>query len=382
MFEVLAKLPPAVAFRTFGFPRVLPFNLTVSLTSRCNSRCATCNIWQSEPTELELDELSAIFRNLGRAPYWFTMSGGEPFLRKDIVDICGAAHDYCRPGIMNIPTNGILSHTIPVRVREILKRCPGTQLVVNLSIDGIGAEHDAIRGVDGNFEKAIETYQALRQIDAPNFTLGVHTVISRFNIDRIRKLADFVATLQPDSYIAEIAEERVELGTIDTGITPDSRDFRRAADILTDYMDQHELDGMGKLAQAFRRRYYRMVETVLDEQRQAVPCYAGFASAQIAAGGDVWACCVRADSMGNLRDYGYNFHRIWSGERAQNIRQEITAGKCSCPLANASYTNMLCHVPTLAGVSLDLAGSFKVFSGLVSANPTAQPARAGIRKEA
>jgi MoaA/NifB/PqqE/SkfB family radical SAM enzyme len=285
------------------------------------------------------------------------MSGGEPFLRKDIVEICGAAHDYCRPGIINIPTNGILSHTIPIRVKEILERCPDTELVVNLSLDGIGAEHDAIRGIEGNFEKAMETYRALRQIEAPNFTVGIHTVVSRFNFDRIKPLADFVSTLAPDSYIAEIAEERVELGTIDAGITPCSRDFHLAADVLIDYMDHHELGGMGRLAQAFRRRYYRMVEDVLDQHRQLVPCYAGFASAQIAAGGDVWACCIRGDSMGNLRDYGYNFHQIWAGKKAHSIRRDITDGKCSCPLANASYTNMLCDPKTLASVSADLIGS-------------------------
>ncbi len=232
-----------------------------------------------------------------------------------------------------------------------------TQIVVNLSLDGIGADHDKIRGVPGNFERTMKTFHALRAIDAPNFTLGVHTVISRFNVDRIGPLADYVRTLGPDSYIAEIAEERAELGTIDAGITPGVEDFRKAADVLIDYMDKESLAGMGRLAQAFRRRYYRRVEGVLKERRQMVPCYAGFASAQVAASGDVWACCIRGESIGNLRDYDYNFHKIWSSREAGRIRKSIAAGECACPLANASYTNMLCHVPTLAGVSADVARS-------------------------
>ncbi len=38
MFEVILKIPPVMLFRSVGFPHLLPFNLTVSLTSRCNSR--------------------------------------------------------------------------------------------------------------------------------------------------------------------------------------------------------------------------------------------------------------------------------------------------------------------------------------------------------
>lgn len=337
---------------------MLPFNITLSVTSRCNSRCATCNIWKAENQGLGLDELEKVFHSLGRAPYWFTMSGGEPFLRSDIVEICEAAYAICRPGIINIPTNGLLSRSIPDKVREIAERCPATQIVVNLSLDGIGAEHDTIRGVPGNFDRVMETYHGLSELGGlSNFTLGVHSVVSKYNVDRIGNLADFVETLNPDSYIAEIAEERVELGTIGGDITPNVDDFEKAADRLIAYLEKGKNSGMGRVTQAFRKRYYRMVGEVFTGRKQVIPCYAGFASAQIAAGGDVWACCIRAESMGNLRDYHYNFHRIWASEAAQRIRREIVGGGCYCPLANASYTNMLCHPPTLLKVSSDLARS-------------------------
>ncbi|MCL5257379.1 MAG: radical SAM protein [Chloroflexi bacterium] len=354
---MLAKIPPVVSFRATGFPRMLPFNITLSVTSRCNSKCATCNIWRGEKQELALDELEKVFHSLGQAPYWFTMSGGEPFLRSDIVEVCEAAYEICRPGIINIPTNGLLSKSIPDKVREIAKRCHGTQIVVNLSLDGIGQDHDTIRGVPGNFDRVMETYRGLSELELGNFTLGVHSVVSRYNVDRFDSLADFVETLKPDSYIAEIAEERVELGTIGGGITPEPNDFEKAADRLIAYLEKGKNSGMGRINQAFRKRYYRMVGEVYTSRKQVIPCYAGFASAQIAANGDVWACCIRAESMGNLRDYHYNFHRIWAGQAAEAIRREIVEGKCYCPLANASYTNMLCHPQTLISVSSDLARS-------------------------
>src|SRR5262249_39820121 len=87
----------------------------------------------------------------------------------------------------------------------------------------------------------------------------------------------------------------------------------------------------------------------LVEQRQIIPCMAGVASAQIAPNGDVWTCCIRAESVGNLREHGYDFRTTWNTVKANELRRSIKAGECYCPLANASYTNMLCHTPTLAG---------------------------------
>jgi len=106
------------------------------------------------------------------------------------------------------------------------------------------------------------------------------------------------------------------------------------------------------MTQSFRNRYYDIVKQTLVEKRQIIPCLAGLASAQIAPNGDVWTCCIRAESVGNLRDHNYNFRETWSTPKADELRRSIKAGECYCPLANASYTNMLCHIPTLTSVSL------------------------------
>jgi len=58
--------------------------------------------------------------------------------------------------------------------------------------------------------------------------------------------------------------------------------------------------------------------------------------------------------VGNLREAGYDFGRIWWGKRAQELREEVRAGRCDCPLANAAYTNLMLHPPSLAGVTWDL----------------------------
>jgi len=355
MLGLLARLPAYWLSRRWGRPRPLPMSYTFSLTFRCNSRCATCNVWRKEADELSVEEWGRVFDSLGRAPYWVTISGGEPLLREDAVEIVDRLCRRCRPAVLNIPTNGLLPERIERSVAAIARSCPSTQVVVNLSLDGWGEEHDRIRGVPGNFERAMETYRRLRALDVPNLTLGVHTVISRLNAARVPDLYVRVRReLAPDSYITEIAEERNELGTVGAPITPTAEAYTEAVERLIALQATDHFAGLGRITRALRRRYYRLVERWLREQRQVIPCYAGWASAQIAPDGEVWFCCVEAVSVGNLREVDYDFRRIWWGERAQVLRQRVRSGGCHCPLANAAMTNMLFHPPSLLGVAADV----------------------------
>jgi MoaA/NifB/PqqE/SkfB family radical SAM enzyme len=356
MVEILAKIPLYKLAHATGWPRILPLNLTVSVTYRCNSRCLTCNVYEKEADEFTAEEFDRTFRSLGRSPYWYTMSGGEPFLRKDLAAICESAYGHGRPGIINIPTNGLLTSWIPGAVEDIAGRCPGTQVIINLSLDGIEEEHDRIRGVPGSFTKAVETYRGLRSLGLPNLTVGVHTVISVHNVGRIPEIYDYVVReLAPDSFITEIAEERVELETMGAAITPSATEYGGAVDFLIGKIKEQEYSGISRITQSFRVRYYELVKRYLAEGTQPIPCHAGVASAQIAPDGDVWFCCIKAAPMGNLRDVDYDFKKIWFNEAAVAERKRVKAGECACPLANAGYTNMLMHVPTVAGVAFEVA---------------------------
>lgn len=360
MLEVLPKIAKMQASYALGKPLALPMNLTISVSYRCNSRCKTCNVWQRPNDDFTLEEYEKTFASVGRAAYWFTFSGGEPTLRKDLPEMIGLAYKYCRPGVINIPTNGIQDKIIPGRIERVLQAAPTSDVIVNLSLDGVGENHDRVRGVKGNFERAMRTYAGLKELKGryKNFTLGVHTVISNFNIDEFDNIHSFVRNeLQPDNFISEIAEERVELDTVGMGITPPVSKYQPVIEGLQSDIRTAEYDGtIERITQSFRDRYYDIVKRTLTEKRQIIPCLAGIASAQIAPNGDVWTCCIRAESVGNLRDHNYDFSSVWNTKEANEMRRSIKAGECYCPLANASYTNMLCHTPTVARVGIKVAG--------------------------
>ena len=357
MLEVIPQIPKMQASYMLGKPLANPLNLTISVSYRCNSRCKTCNVWQRPNDDFTLEEYEKTFESIGRDAYWFTFSGGEPTLRKDLPEMVAAAYRHCRPGIINIPTNGIQDKIIPGRIERVLQAAPTSEVIINLSLDGVGEKHDIVRGVKGNFERAMRTYAGLKALKGryKNFTLGVHTVISNFNIDEFENIYNFVhGELKSDSFISEIAEERVELDTVGMGITPPIYKYEPVINKLQEDNRKSEFTGVARITQSFRDRYYDIVKRTLVEKRQIIPCLAGYASAQIAPNGDVWTCCIRAESVGNLREHNYDFHATWTTDKASELRRSIKAGECYCPLANVSYTNMLCHVPTLSSVAAEV----------------------------
>ena len=203
----------------------------------------------------------------------------------------------------------------------------------------------------GNFEKAIKTYHALKHLNHSNLTIGIHTVISKFNVKDFQTILQNFMDLTPDSFICEIAEKRKELDTIEADITPDFEDYSHAVQLLNECIRVNRFSGISRLAQAFRMHYYDLTIKILKQNKQIIPCYAGFSSAQIAPDGEVWMCCIKAEPIGNLRETNYNFKELWHSDKANKERTAIKNGACYCPLANAAYTNMLLNVKSLARVS-------------------------------
>jgi len=353
LIKLLFKAPFCQLFRGIGIPQILPFALTVNVTDRCNSKCKLCKIYRKNTLELNLGEFEKIFSNFKGDVFWLTITGGEPFLRKDLVEICKSAYKNFHPMMMNIPTNGISYEVIAQNAERILNECPKTRITINLSLDHFAERHDEMRGVKDNFRFAMETFKRLRSINHPNLTLGINTVLSKYNIKDFLVFSKKLMELKPDTYIAEIAQERVELGNAGLDMHPDLRDYLEAISYFRKNIISTDYRGIAKIIQSFRLRYYELIIKMLKERRQVISCYAGFSSAYISSEGEVWACCVKAKSMGNLRDNNYNFRKIWFGKKAENVRAGIKDRKCFCTAAGVNYINMLYDIKSLLNSGLN-----------------------------
>lgn len=335
-----------------------PINLTLSITNACNSRCQSCDIWTIYPAEkdklaeeLSLDEIEQIFKSIGPI-YFFNISGGEPFLRKDIVQIVELACRYLKPKVVHCPTNALMPQRIEESTRAILEGMlewgpPGVKFTVKPSFDGVGEFHDWVRGIPGNFEKLVETVARLKALKAelPHLSVGVGTVISSMNIDHLPEIIDRAEAFEVDTYISEVAEERAEMRNVSSGITPTAARYRAAIRRFQSDTFQRvkEARGLELLTQGIRHIYYDITAEWLETREQVLPCFAGISNAHISAYGELWPCAILADSrsLGNLKDNGYDFWRVWHSDRADEVRAGIKARQCDCPLANQAYANVL-----------------------------------------
>lgn len=347
----------------------MPATLTYSVTNACQSRCKTCNIWKLyienpdlKKDELKLEEINRIFSHIGHI-YFFNISGGEPYLRKDLPEIVDLACKYLSPNVIHTPTNGLAPKLIEqktIKILEIMKdnNYDNIPFTIKPSFDGIGDELDEIRGVKGNFDKVMDTLERLKQLKYlyPNLEVNLGTVISKFNVERIKEISDYAHNLDVDSYINEIAEQRSELFTLNEPITPDANEYKRTVEYFASII-QKDLKSKGELSrytQAFRLSYYDLVIRILEEKRQVIPCYAGISNVHINPYGEVWPCCILAydKPMGNLREehINYDLKKIWHSDQANSVRKYIKDKHCYCPMANQAYSNILCDPVTMSKV--------------------------------
>ena len=357
-FQILPKMLNFGLARRRFVKSASPITLTYSVTSACQSRCKTCNIWMKyhenlkrKQGDLKLGEIERVFESIGII-WFFNISGGEPYLRDDLPDIIALACKHLKPRIIHIPTNAIAFE----RIRDLTVQCletafgfdPTIQFTVKPSIDGIGHIHDEIRGVKGNFRLLERTIFYLKELEKKyrNFQLELGTVISKFNIQHLDKIEDYVHALGIQSYRNEIAEQRAEFFNVGDPITPDPETYERLVSGFSKKIRDNIANKrtLAKVTESFRLVYYDLAVKILREKRQVIPCLAGISNVHINYDGEVWPCCVLGYSkpMGSLREQNYDFQKIWRSEQAGSIRNYIKEGNCACPLANQAYSNILC----------------------------------------
>lgn len=143
------------------------FEAIIAVTSRCNARCTMCDIWQKKSD----DEVEpSFYYHLPKTLKNINITGGEPFLRKDLDKIVKVMTGRCQKLRPVISTNGLLVNRIKDIVPRILKL--NSRLAVRVSIDGIGQTHDEVRGVEGAYEKALDSIAVLKEAGVKDLGIG------------------------------------------------------------------------------------------------------------------------------------------------------------------------------------------------------------------
>jgi radical SAM protein with 4Fe4S-binding SPASM domain len=279
-----------------------------------------CSIWQLEPgNELTLEEFDGLLSD----PFmqhlrWVNLTGGEPFLRKDLPEMIETLAKRCPElEIVAIPTNGFMPDRTESAVRKSLEYLKGTDVLlsVTVSIDGVGDEHDEIRCIPGGFDKALNTLERLQDIDDPRFETGVETVITALNVGSIEQIRAFFkertdhVNLTPavvsDYYSNEDSFEDVKL---------EEGDVRKMLDFL-------ERISAEEPAYAY---YFDKVQDIYRKGKRTYPCLGAYSTMMLSATGDVFPCLMLGGDkwrIGNVREGSPR--DIWCSAKARETRERI-----------------------------------------------------------
>ena len=144
------------------FPSKKLRRVILSLTARCNSKCKTCNIWKMNfKDQLSFDDLKKFAGSIDFKKIKFlALTGGEPFLRKDIGEIVNMFKEKNPKLHITILTNALLPQVIYEKVKSMPK-----DVLITLSFNGKPETHDETRGIKGNFNKLLKTIENLKKLN-------------------------------------------------------------------------------------------------------------------------------------------------------------------------------------------------------------------------
>ncbi|MDP2905225.1 MAG: radical SAM protein [Candidatus Omnitrophota bacterium] len=324
--------------RKSNYKKSLPEIISFLVTNRCVCHCRHCFNWfeanpkgaigNSKKLDLTADEISRIFSNLGPIEYLY-VAGGEPFIRKDLCEVLQNIYEFSRPKTINISTNGqIIDNTI-VTVDNFLKGHPEVRLIIKVSIDGIAEDHDAIRNTPGAFARAISVYQSLMRLkDAhKKLKVGINTVFSSLNQDKIFDIYEYFCNLKPrpDCMAQLLVRDEPRDQQCKQGLKLDT--YKRWTDLYVRDMVRGKFEHDSKVKIGTIMMYDYIYKTII-ENKSKIPCYAGISGGFIDNEGMVGACEHTAP-FGSLREYDYDFKKIWNSDQAGKIREKIF-DRCFC----------------------------------------------------
>lgn len=317
----------------------LPLNagsLNFAATYRCNSRCLSCDIWKkySKDTslvkkELSLDEIKKVFSQF-KGLKTVSLTGGEPFLREDIVDVVRSIKSES----INISTNGFFTDKVINSYKEILKIPHFKSVGASISMDAIGDGHDKLRGLKNSYNHAMATIKGLKALREKDkrLVIGISNTISKQNLDDVLKVYELSKKLGVIFSTRIAHSSSLFYDNASSKIFIDDKDMPKVRKIFQFLIDEQPKN--------IFYRYY-LNKFLKDPNKQPVPCFSGFNSFFMDPYGGLYPCVMLNSKIGNLKEK--SLKQLLNSSEAKNIRGSIKKGRCSCwtdcEALNSIYSN-------------------------------------------
>jgi len=315
-----------------------PTSVILYVTQRCNARCAHCFYWKeldAAGSELSLEDIRKLARSFER-PVTLAVTGGEPFIRKDVFDIAEtfARLNGCRE--IGFATNGILTGRVVETCSRILEQLRLESLGVQVSLDGLEQTHNAIRAVPA-FAPALDTVRQLAEVARrnPRFSVHVACCIQKKNFAELKDFVEFMIPFRVPMRFALVRGESFGTWNLpegsSSGIDPRDKESPlvpvEQLEEFFAWLRRRNDESEFKFWPPMQRDLIDLSLRMLREQRKCVSCYAGSIDGVIYANGDV-ALCELTRPVGNLHDFDMDIEKLWRSTGADEMRKKIRA--CFC----------------------------------------------------
>jgi len=297
--------------------RVKPLSASLKLTENCQAKCITCNYWQTRWEDgLNTDTAVNIIDRLGEFGIrYLRFTGGEPLLRRDLFQIMKRAN-MARFERVTLQTNGLLLKKLSNEINE----SPISKVAV--SIDGLEATNDLIRGIRGYFKLAMEGIRLLqgKEVSIVATLNGRSAGELEGLVDEARKAgAQFGFNILDDrSYFLR--------HTATSEMWPTKSETTKIVTFLRDKLKRPAYETN------YIHKYFNR------EALQEPPCVLGFVEMFVVSNGDVLAGCYVLKPLGNvLRD---NLEELVTSEPYRKacvgmVRRECPGCTCGIHLSLA-----------------------------------------------
>ena len=322
-------------FKSLVFGQV-PNYAIVYVDGRCNMHCSFCCYAAMDArnsSNIMPKDWGNTFKR-AKSLLHLTITGGEPFLRKDLTEIISEIINNSGVPRVSIKSNGFYLKRIKEYIPKLIERHKNTEFTLSISLDGPKDIHDKVREFKGAYDKVVETVHTMESYrKEKNFFLRLASVLTTETKDFLPELLN-----QTDKWPIDFHE------VILVRDIPDDEQLK-LKEIYRELSESQQKKSSKNWRKSFNGKIFDKLykETIkrLDKHKNHSPCVAGSRFVEIFPDGVVRGCEVEKlwdiSTIGKV-EQTKDIVDILNSKKAKDFSKIAKDCSCTFECANAIST--------------------------------------------
>ena len=296
--------------------------LAILPTFRCNAHCQMCHIWKNpskREEEITLEDIEKLPEGFAR----INLGGGEPILRKDIIEIVEILSKKTKH--LGISTNGYFTEKLTC----IARKHPGIR--IRISLEGRSEKNDEIRGIRNGYERAMKSMQGLKEAGIKD--IGFAITISHRNADEVINLYNICSKMGVE-FSQCVVHNAWQFRVPDNIIEDKEKVVCQIKKFIRELLRSKRKELPLRVKDWYRAYLNRGFINFIRGKKRLLPCGAGTDIVFIDPYGEIYPCNALSESMGSIRKN--SFEQVWNSPRANEVRGMVSKCQKNCWMVGTS----------------------------------------------